>query len=85
LPQTTAERENKMKIQKYLDELEDQNWHSLYTLVQLQQGQLEGQAAEHASMAMECAIAYLHWTQGYYSGMTYLEAIADRLSMDWDN
>ena len=74
-----------MKIQKYLDELEDQNWHSLYTLVQLQQGQLEGEAEQNALMAMECAIAYLHWAQGYNRGMTCLEAIADRLDMVREN
>ena len=70
-----------MKIQKYLDELEDQNWHSLYTLVQLQQGLLTGEAEEKAAKAMECAIAYLHWANGYYGPMTLEEAIKDRLSL----
>lgn len=70
-----------MKIQKYLDELEDQNWHTLYSLVQLQQGLLEGEKAEKAMNAMECAIAYLHWANGYYGPMTLEEAIKDRLGL----
>ena len=76
-----------MQIQKYLDELENDNWHSLYTLVELQQGHLKGKAEKDALNAMECAIAYLHWAQGYYGQMTYLEAIADRMAKaaEWSN
>lgn len=70
-----------MNIQKYLDELEDENWHSLYTLVELQRGRLEGEKEEKALKAMECAIAYLHWSNGYYGKATLEEAIKDRLSM----
>lgn len=70
-----------MKIQEYLDELEDQNWHSLYTLVELQQGRLEGEKEERALNAMECAIAYLHWANGYYGERPLEEAIQHRLSM----
>lgn len=70
-----------MEIQKYLDELEDRNWHSLYTLVELQQGRLEGEKEEKAMNAMECAIAYLHWSNGYYGKLSLEEAIKHRLSM----
>lgn len=72
-----------MKVQKYLDELEDQNWHSLYMLVELQQGLLTGEAKEKAANAMECAIAYLHWANGYYGpNATLEEAVKDRLEMN---
>jgi hypothetical protein len=70
-----------MNIQKYLDELEDENWHSLYTLVELQQGRLEGDKQKEALNAMECAIAYLHWSRGYYGDSPLQEAIEDRLKM----
>ena len=70
-----------MNIQKYLDELEDENWHSLYTLVELQQGRLEGDKKKEALNAMECAIAYLHWSRGYYGDCPLQEAIEDRLKM----
>lgn len=70
-----------MDVREYLLELEDENWHTLYTLVELQQGKLEGDKQTQALNAMECAIAYLHWSKGFYGDSSLQEAIEDRLKM----
>ena len=73
-----------MELNEYLEELTDNNWHTLRELIEYQQGTLTAEMDEEVARALECAIAYLQWTR-YYSqnGETVLEFIERRLG--WMN
>lgn len=67
-----------MNITEYLEELTDQNWHTLRELIELERGELEPEKADVVINAYECAIAYLQWHR-YYKETPLMEVILDRL------
>lgn len=51
-----------MNITEYLEELTDQNWHTLRELIELERGLInDPQKQSRVQDAYECAIAYLEW------------------------
>jgi len=69
-----------MKLKDYLEELTDNNWHTLRELIELERELLPAEKAEQTSQALECAIAYLTWDRYYRaSGTSLFEVISDRL------
>ena len=69
-----------MKLEDYLEELTDNNWHTLRELIELERELLPAEKAEQTNNALECAIAYLQWDRYYRaSGTSLFEVISDRL------
>lgn len=50
-----------MQLENYLEELTDNNWHTLRELIELERNLLPIEKEEAVSNALECAIAYLDW------------------------
>ena len=50
-----------MKLENYLEELTDNNWHTLRELIELERGLLSVEKEQALLNAMECAIGYLEW------------------------
>lgn len=55
-------------LDNYLEELTDNNWHTLRELIELQQGKLEDLREMQALNAYECAIGYLLWERENQDG-----------------
>jgi len=50
-----------LNLDNYLEELTDNNWHTLRELIELERNLLPIEKEEAVSNALECAIAYLDW------------------------
>lgn len=50
-----------MKLENYLEELTDNNWHTLRELIELERDLLPLDRRQAVSNALECAIGYLDW------------------------
>lgn len=80
--QTTPRQDHGVSLESYLEELTDNNWHTLRELIELERNLLSEEKEEAVSNAYRCAIAYLTWDRHYReNGTTLTEAITDRLGI----
>lgn len=69
-----------MNLNEYLEELTDNNWHTLRELIELERGTLSHYRQEDAENALECAIAYMTWASySRQAGKTLADVIKIRL------
>lgn len=69
-----------MKLETYLEELTEMNWHTLRELIELERNTLPIEKQMAVSNALECAIAYLEWVRyARQNGHTLEEMIERRI------
>ena len=69
-----------MNLNEYLEELTDNNWHTLRELIEYERNTLPVEKQMMVSNALECAIAYLTWMRHYkQDGHTLEEIIESRI------
>lgn len=69
-----------MKLETYLEELTDNNFHTLRELIEFERNTLPIEKQMAVSNALECAIAYLEWERhGRQNGNTLEEMIERRI------
>lgn len=59
--ETTPRQDHGVTLESYLEELTDNNWHTLRELIELERNLLPIEREQAISNAMECAIGYLEW------------------------
>lgn len=80
--ETTPRQDHGVILDSYLEELTENNWHTLRELIELERNLLPIDREEAVSNALEVAIAYLTWDRFYrQSGTTLTEAINQRLGI----
>lgn len=67
-----------MELNQYLEELTDNNWHTLRELIEAERGSIDQRRAAEAKDALEVAIAYLEWIRHYDPDTVELQEIIDR-------
>lgn len=82
MEEVAPRQDHSVTLDSYLEELTDNNWHTLRELIELERGLISADREEAVSNALEVAIAYLTWDRFYrQSGTTLLEAINQRLGI----
>lgn len=80
--ETTPRQDHGVTLESYLEELTDNNWHTLRELIELERNLLPIDREEAVSNALEVAIAYMTWDRFYkQDGTTLFQVITDRLGI----